>query len=117
MPPFREVTGDLAESAQVAIFITKRGDDHVRPEAGAILAHAPSFVFKAPLFFSRFELRLSLALRHIFLRVKSREMLPDDLISLPTFEPFGRWTPGDYPAIGIENDDCIILYRVHEQLG
>ncbi len=42
-----DVTGDLRKPPQCAALITKRGNDHVRPEARSILAQAPAFLLIA----------------------------------------------------------------------
>src|SRR5205085_1897313 len=42
-----QIPRDLAEAAQRTSLVAERGDDGVRPEARAILAYAPAFVFDA----------------------------------------------------------------------
>src|SRR5690606_14850694 len=43
-----EIAGDLRKTEQLAARIAKRRDDDARPEARAVLAHAPAFVLEAP---------------------------------------------------------------------
>src|SRR5262249_48695028 len=38
-----DVAGDLREAEQGALLVADRVDDHVGPEQGAVLAHAPAF--------------------------------------------------------------------------
>ena len=86
--------GDVArhfrEAAQLAAAIEDGGDDDVRPEARAVFAQAPSFVFDAPLLARDLQLALRLAIRLVFLGVETREVAADDLLRLVAFDPLAR---------------------------
>src|ERR1051325_3490971 len=51
----RHVARHFTKPAQLSFFITQSGDDDIGPEAGAILAHAPTFIYHPSLLDSSLE--------------------------------------------------------------
>src|SRR3954464_14507321 len=52
----RQVTGDFKESPNPAGHVPQGGDDHIRPEPGAVLTDPPALVLEAPLRTGDFQL-------------------------------------------------------------
>ncbi len=61
LSPHRQVSRDLGETEETAVLRVQRGDDHVRPEAAAVLADSPPLVFDAAMLDCRAEHPIGLA--------------------------------------------------------
>jgi len=54
------------------------------------------------------------------LRIKTGEVLPDDLIRLISLDPFGAWIPGDNVPGRIQHENRILIdtiYQKHQANG
>ena len=74
-----DVAGDLGEADVLAVLVEDRVDQHVRPEQGAVLAHALRLALILALGERGLERPLGLAGGAVLLGVEAREMLADDL--------------------------------------
>jgi hypothetical protein len=74
-----EIARDLGETEVTAVLVAQRRDHDIRPEARAVLAHAPAFVLEAALGERDLQLVLGPAALERLARVEDREMAPDDL--------------------------------------
>src|SRR5262245_5563114 len=77
--PLREVAGDLGEPDEGAVFVVHDVEDRVRPEAAAVLAHAPALALEAALAPRDGERMLGQAGAPILVREEAGEMRADDL--------------------------------------
>ena len=90
---FGDVPRDLGEADKHALAIADRVDDDVRPELRAVLADAKAFSFESPFTprcFKRDRGKPGLA---VFLGIKDREVLADDLFRLVALDPFRARVP------------------------
>src|SRR3954466_12002189 len=113
-PPLAEIARDLAEAAHFAIGIAQRGDHHVRPEEGPVLAHAPALVLEAAFARGDLELVLRPATVDRLLRVEGGEMAADDLVRLVALDALRAGIPGEDVAAGVEQEDGIVLHPLHD---
>src|ERR1700754_4392082 len=73
-----QVAGDLGKAHQLTRRQTDGIDDHIRPEAGAVLAHAPALRFELAIADRSLKSpgrKLGFA---VLLAIEDREMLPDN---------------------------------------
>ena len=80
-----DVAGDLGKTERIARIVVAWVDHDMRPEAGAVLAHLPSFAFK----FSVFERTLRQAVGAVLRRIKAGEMLADDFVGDMALDALG----------------------------
>src|SRR5271167_4387205 len=92
----RNVAGNLAEAAQLAIGPVHRRDNQVGPETRPVFAQPPTFVFEAALLLRHFQRVGRLARRNIFGRVEAAEMLPDDLLGGVALDSLRPFVPAHY---------------------
>ena len=111
-----EVARDLGEAEQPALFVAQRGDDHVRPEARAILAYAPTLVLEAPLGGRDLELVLRPAAVDRLAGVEGREVAADDLLGAVALEALRAGVPRHDAAVPVEQEKCVVLGLLDEQL-
>ena len=90
---FGDVAGDLGEAEEPAILAADGIDHHMRPEAGAVLAHPPAFAFEPPLSHRGFQRPLRHRPWPILLGIESREMLADDFIRGIALDALGAGVP------------------------
>ena len=124
--PRGDIAGDLGVTEQRPGVVADHVDDHMRPEAGAILAHAPALVFETPLLCRRRERAIGSTGGAVSFGVEAGEMLADDLLGpvalgtlrarVPALHPPFRvscprffWTPicptgGSYGEVWHEQD-------------
>ena len=57
-----------------------RRDDDIRPESGAVLSHAPPFVFDTAILDRQLELPLGLVVVDVLLFVERAGVMPNDLL-------------------------------------
>src|SRR5205814_8805554 len=106
--PLREVSRDLAESAQATRFVSECGDHHACPKPRAILAHAPALLLVATLALGDLELPLRLAVSDLFFRVEDREVPADDLVGGVALDPLGALVPRHDRARWVEHEDRVV---------
>src|SRR5690606_11965031 len=103
-----QIAGDLREAAETALLVADRRDDDVGPEAGPVLADAPSFVFETALLGREAQLLLGPAGLDGFRRVEAREVLADDLLRRVSLEPLGADVPSLDATGRIEHVDRVV---------
>src|SRR5258706_1194159 len=113
-PAVRKIARDLGEAAQLAAVVLERGDDHVRPEERAVLAHAPAFVLEAALRRRDLELLPGPSARAGFIRVEGREVAPDDLVGSVALQVLGAEIPGKDVARSVRQKDSVVPYALDE---
>ena len=72
-----DVPGDLGEADEIAVLVDGVDDD-AGPEEGAVLAHAPAFLFITALFPGNSQGALRLAVGAVGFGIEAGEVLPDD---------------------------------------
>jgi hypothetical protein len=108
------VARDLGVAFQRSVRVAQRGDHHFRPEAAAVLAHAPAFAFEAPVARRVGERSLGLAGGAVFGRVEKREMPADDLGGAIALDALGAGVPARHAARGVEQVDRMTGYARHQ---
>ena len=73
------VAGDLGEADEIAVLVDGVDDD-AGPEEGAVLAHAPAFLFIPALFPGNSQGALRLAVHAVDFGIEAGEVLPDDFV-------------------------------------
>ena len=115
LAPLGEVAGDLGEAEQRAIRPAQRGDDHIGPEARAVLAHAPSFVFESAELLGAPQLLARPVARLRFGRVEAGEVAADDFIGAVALESLGAGVPGQDLPLRVEHEDRVVAHALDEQ--
>ena len=87
----------------------------MRPEAAAVLAHAPTFLFKAARVPDGIKRLLRLACRLVFVGVEAREMTADDLAGQVALDPLRAEVPVCNPALFVEQIDGVVGDALDEQ--
>ena len=85
-----DVAGDLGVAEKLSVVVADGVDDDMRPEAGAVLADAPAFLFEPSLSRGGLQRLLRLAGFPIFLRVELREVAADDFVGQVALDPSAR---------------------------
>jgi hypothetical protein len=111
------VARDLREAAQVAVVVAQRGQHHVGPEVGAVLADAPTFLLEAAGVARDLELALRHALRDRVGRIERREMPADDLGCAVALDQRGAGVPGAHDARDVEHEDRVVAHALDDQAG
>jgi hypothetical protein len=112
--PFGDVACDLGKADQHAIVVVDGVDLDQRPEAAAVLAHAPAFAFEVALTRRRLQHPRRQADGAVFGRVELGKMLADDLVGRIALEPFGARIPAHDHAARVEQIDRVILDRLDQ---
>src|SRR5215469_7465705 len=107
----RKISSYLAEADQLSRFIVDRGDDHVRPEAGPVVAYAPTFIFESAFLGGHFQFPLRLACPQVLLGIETREVGADNLRSLVALDAFCSPVPTGDMTLGIKHEDRVVAYR------
>src|SRR5207302_1085190 len=76
----REIARDFREAYERAVRVAQHRDDHVGPEARAVLAYAPAFILAAPLLGRDLQLALWFPGAYVLLGIEHREVPADDLL-------------------------------------
>src|SRR5204862_363481 len=77
---FRQVAGDFGKADELAFRIADGVDDGIRPEARAVLAHAPAFALVAAFARGDRQSTLRLAFCTVLLGIKARDVPADDFL-------------------------------------
>jgi hypothetical protein len=114
-PPIGEVARDFREADYLAALVAQRRDDHVRPEARAVLSDAPSLVLEPAMVSRGHELHLRLPRRDVRRGIEGREVATDDLVRLVALELPRADVPGQDLAVRVEGEDGIVADARDEQ--
>src|SRR5581483_7013989 len=110
------VARDLGKTDQLAIRITDRVDDDMRPEARAVLAQAPAFIFEFSLARRLRQVALRAASRTILRRKKHRIVLPKNFVGGIALDPLRAAVPADDRSVGVHQEDGIVGHRLDQEL-
>src|SRR5439155_1452613 len=102
-------------AAEAAALVVQGRDDHVGPEARAVLAQAPAFILDAALGLGHLQQALRLARGEILRREEAREVLPDDLLGPVALDALGAAVPAHHAALLVEHEDRVVLHRLDQQ--
>src|SRR6185503_584962 len=91
-----------------ARWIAQRVEDDVRPEPGAVLAHALGFGLVAALARRGFQRPHGNTRGPVLWREEAGEVLTDDFGGGVALDPLGSGVPGGYATFGIEHVDGVI---------
>src|ERR1019366_8866230 len=110
-----QIAGDLREAEKLAVpGISDGRDDDVRPEARAVLAYAPAFIFESPDPSRNLQLAFAHARAHVLVAVEPREVLADDFVGLVSLDPLGAEVPGRDDPFRVEHEDRVIADALDE---
>ncbi len=110
-----QIARHLGEADQPARRITHRIDQDRRPEARAVLAHAPALRLEPALALGPVERDGGQAGLAILLGIEARKMLPDDLALGIALETLRARIPAHHEARRIEHIDRVIRHALDEQ--
>ena len=110
-----DVARDLGEADDLAAIVADGIDDDMRPEAAAVLAHAPAFLLEAALAPGGVERLLRLAVAAVLLGVELREVAADDLVRQVALDPLRAGIPVGHAAFGVEHVDRVVGDALHQQ--
>ena len=113
--PLGQIARDLGETNDLAARVAQRRDDHVRPEASAVLAKAPSFVFEPAIARRMHQLVGGLSRFDVSRWIEDREVASDDLVRLVALELVRTDVPGQDVAVSVESEDGIVADAGDEQ--
>src|SRR6266702_4535448 len=105
----RQVAGHLGEPDHRPLGIPPGRNDHLGPEAGAVLPHPPPFIFHSAVPRRDREQPRRLSLCHGLRRVKAREMLPYDLLRPVPLDALRPGIPGGDATRAIQHEDRDVL--------
>src|SRR5690348_1919749 len=91
-------------------------DNDIGPESGSVLADAPTLVLEFAFTFGDFERPRRTSSFLIFLGVKSREVLTNDLSRAVALEALRAGVPACDDASRIQHIDRVIRYCLDQQL-
>ncbi len=114
--PLREITRDLGEPQKLTVGISHGRDDDVRPEERTVFPDAPTLVFECTRVFGYPELVLGPLLLPRLVRIKNREVVPDDLVGSVSLEALGASVPCQNITLRIQHENRIISDALDEQL-
>ena len=114
-PAVREIAGDLDEAAHPAVRPANRRQHHVRPEARAILAHAPALVLDAALGGGDLQQPLRPAGEPVLFRVEPVKALADDLVRRVSLQLLRAGVPGQDATRGIEQENGVVPNAVGDR--
>ena len=103
-----QIARHLGEPDQLARVASQRGDDHVCPESGSVLADAPPFVLDPPLFRRLGQQPGRTPLLPVLPRVKELNRLADDLFPAIPLDQRRPGVPGRHPSIAVEHEDRVV---------
>ena len=109
------VAGHLGVPGQVALVVVQRGDHHVTPEAGAVLAHAPARVLDPAARPGLGEEPQRKPRATVVVGVEHREAAADGLVGGVALDPLRSEVPGLDDALWVQGDDRVVLHLPDEQ--
>jgi hypothetical protein len=115
-PAVGEIARDLRETEQLAGLVAQRGDGDARPEARAVLAHAPALVLEAALGGRGLELVLRPAAVDRLAGVEGGEVPADDFLGGVALDALRALVPAHHPPLGVEEEDRIVLRLIDDVL-
>src|SRR6185369_6631132 len=105
----RDITRHLREAQQFALVIAQGSNDDVRLETGAVLAHAPAFVFSAAVLSGQAQVLGGLAAPDILRGAKTGQIRTLDFTGAITEQSLRAGVPTGYSSGGVEHEDRIVL--------
>src|SRR5690606_20069950 len=111
-----EITGDLGVAEQFTVLAPERRDDHVRPEAGAILLDAPTLVFAAPMNAIVTQLGGGPTAREVLVRVDAGQVFAHDFFLGIALDGLGALAPTGDLSLVVQQKDRIVPHRVRHEL-
>src|SRR5262249_28361433 len=96
------VAHQLAEADELAALVADGGDHDGRPEARAVLAHAPALALHAPLGRRLREDALGAPGGYLLRRVEERERWPEDLGGGVALDARGAGVPAGHTPLGVK---------------
>ncbi|MCY1486039.1 hypothetical protein D9M68_196770 [compost metagenome] len=108
------VLDDLDEAGVLALLVQERIDHHMRPEARAVLAIAPTLVLKLALDHGNLKRAARQAIALIVVRIEAGEILADDFLGGITLVGLGAGIPARHAAIDVEHVDRVVLHAADE---
>ena len=112
---FGQVARDLDEALEPAVGSAQRGDGDAGPEAAAVLAQPPAFLFVAAGRHRDLELVLRPAPGDRVGRIEDLERAADDLGGGVALQLLGAAVPGEDGAVGREHEDRVVDDAFHQQ--
>ena len=110
------IAGHLGKADQFPVRVEEPIDVDASPEAGAVLADAPTLSFVFALLSGDLEGSHRNAFFAVFRCVKTREMLANDLFLGISFDPFRAQIPVGHMRLRINHVDRVIDDTLNKQL-
>ncbi len=112
---FAQIARDLGEANDFTCRVADRNDDHVCPEARAVLADPPAFAFELPFVRGGLEREGRNPLLPIFLGVEPGKVLTDDFRRRISLEALCARIPTCHDAAGVQHVDGIVRHRFNQE--
>ena len=103
-----QIARHLGEPDQRASVVSQRGDDHVGPESGSVLADAPPFVLDPPLVRRLGQQPGRPPVLPVLPRVEELDRLADDLLPPIPLDQRRAGVPGRHPPVAVEHEDRVV---------
>jgi hypothetical protein len=109
------VLGDLGVPAEPALGVVQGREGDLGVEAAAVLANPPAPPLVAALGGRPGEHGGRDAGGDVVRLVEPGELLAEDLLGLVSLDPFRARVPADHPAVGVEQEDRVVLDGLDQQ--
>src|SRR6185312_6168937 len=108
------VARDFGVAEELAVLVAEGGHDDVRPEARAVLSHAPAVVFVAAFALGGRELAV-VGVRGRLRRVEDRKMFSDHLARFVALDAARALVPRRDVALRVEEEDRVVPDALDER--
>ena len=109
-----QVARDLGVPAQLTGRVANRGDDHIGPEAGAVLADTPTHVLVAPMDGRLAQDELRTTSTDVLGGEEDREVAPDHFVRGVALDALRAAVPGSDPAARVQQVDGVVADGVDQ---
>src|SRR6266478_6274428 len=101
---------------QISPWVPQRRDHDVCPETRAVFTDSPPFVLALSALSCFRKFLFGLATRHIFSRIKHREVFSDDFLRAVAFQALGASIPADHVTQRVQAENGVLLHAFHERI-
>src|ERR1700739_634807 len=110
-----EVASDLGKPEHFAAGVTNGGEDAVRPEARAVFAYPPAFVFNSSSLCCPLQQLSGAAAVNVCLGEEAREVFTNNLVGCVLFVALRAGIPGSDVALHVEKVDGVVAHAVEQR--
>ena len=109
-----KVARHLGKACDFAGGVTNCGENDVRPEARAVFAHAPAFVFNSPALRRSLQQLSGAAAINVFMGEETREVLTNNLVGCVLLGALRAGIPCRDVALVVEKVNGIVAHAVEQ---